>query len=384
MDIYSVFASGLGVGVALLLIVILLNGKVGSSPARIAFSGLMLAALAFFLHPLLSSPYTRWTMAIQTSAPAIFWITCHLIFSPRPRMFQWISWVALYSAIPPAIVNIGLAGQEIPPAVNVLAKKIPQVLEYVLILLAFKEINFDYGSDLIQSRRRLRVGLQVVVGVTLFGVILSFNYKIGGDCSRQVVMIIALLIIAVLVLENREEIFVNQPSESSLNAKIHQQLGYEHPITADDVAKIASSSEQFLELEMAVSEMQRPAEDNQKASENLSAEVNESLAKLQVLVSQGFYRQEQLTLKKLSKQIQIPEYKLRKLINGHLGYGNFNDYIRELRIAEANMRLINEPDTPISNIALDLGFRTLSSFNRAFRDINETTPTEYRKAHSHS
>ena len=231
MDIYSVFASGLGVGVTLLLIVILLNGKVGSSPARIAFSGLMLAALAFFLHPLLSSPYTRWTMAVQTSAPAIFWITCHLIFSPRPRMFQWISWVALYSAIPPAIVNIGLAGQEIPPAVNVLAKKIPQVLEYVLILLAFKEINFDYGSDLIQSRRRLRVGLQVVVGVTLFWVILSFNYKIGGDCSRQVVMIIALLIIAVLVLENREEIFVNQPSESSLNAKIHQQLGYEHPIT---------------------------------------------------------------------------------------------------------------------------------------------------------
>ena len=55
---------------------------------------------------------------------------------------------------------------------------------------------------------------------------------------------------------------------------------------------------------MAVSEMPRPAEDNQKASENLSAEVNESLAKLQVLVSQGFYRQEQLTLKKLSKQIQ--------------------------------------------------------------------------------
>ncbi|MGO1502014.1 MAG: helix-turn-helix domain-containing protein, partial [Marinobacter sp.] len=59
---------------------------------------------------------------------------------------------------------------------------------------------------------------------------------------------------------------------------------------------------------------------------------------------------------------------------------NFNDYINQLRIAEASKRLINAPDEPILNISLDVGYRTLSSFNRAFRDIMDTTPTAYRQA----
>ena len=42
-------------------------------------------------------------------------------------------------------------------------------------------------------------------------------------------------------------------------------------------------------------------------------------------------------------------------------------------------RLRNEPDTPVLNISLDVGYRTLSSFNRAFRDIQNATPTEYRQ-----
>ena len=68
------------------------------------------------------------------------------------------------------------------------------------------------------------------------------------------------------------------------------------------------------------------------------------------------------------------------MINQKLGYRNFNDYINQLRIAEAGARLIAEPDTPILNIALDVGYRTLSSFNRAFKEILEQTPTAYRQS----
>ena len=48
-------------------------------------------------------------------------------------------------------------------------------------------------------------------------------------------------------------------------------------------------------------------------------------------------------------------------------------------VADAAERLRNEPDTPVLNISLDVGYRTLSSFNRAFRDIQNTTPTEFRQ-----
>ena len=41
-----------------------------------------------------------------------------------------------------------------------------------------------------------------------------------------------------------------------------------------------------------------------------------------------------------------------------------------------------EPDTPIQNIALDVGYRTLSSFNRAFKEITDQTPTTFKQAKS--
>lgn len=53
---------------------------------------------------------------------------------------------------------------------------------------------------------------------------------------------------------------------------------------------------------------------------------------------------------------------MRSTINKALAYNNFNEYINVPRIGEAAERLIKEPDTPITNIALDVGYRTMSSF----------------------
>ncbi|WP_417501812.1 helix-turn-helix domain-containing protein [Marinobacter sp.] len=96
-------------------------------------------------------------------------------------------------------------------------------------------------------------------------------------------------------------------------------------------------------------------------------------------MQQGYYRTEHLTLKMLAERLELPEYRTRALINKQLGYRNFNDYINQLRIAEASKRLISDPETPVLNIALDVGYRTLSSFNRAFREIKQSTPTEFRR-----
>jgi len=63
-----------------------------------------------------------------------------------------------------------------------------------------------------------------------------------------------------------------------------------------------------------------------------------------------------------------------------LTYRNFNDYINHLRIAEAGERLIAEPETPVINIALVVGYRTLSSFNRAFKELFDQFPTAYHQS----
>ena len=85
----------------------------------------------------------------------------------------------------------------------------------------------------------------------------------------------------------------------------------------------------------------------------------------------------------LAKHLGIHEYKLRNLINGELNYRNFNDFLNHYRIQEVTHNLITEEfsSTPVLTLALESGFRSLSSFNKAFKSTHGITPTEYRKKH---
>ncbi len=91
-----------------------------------------------------------------------------------------------------------------------------------------------------------------------------------------------------------------------------------------------------------------------------------------------FYANHGATIGDLAQLLSIAEYKLRVMINQELGYQNFNQFLNEYRIEEASQRLINEPALPIISIALDIGFKSLSSFNKAFKDKHQQTPSEYR------
>jgi AraC family transcriptional regulator len=56
-------------------------------------------------------------------------------------------------------------------------------------------------------------------------------------------------------------------------------------------------------------------------------------------------------------------------------------YIRRKRICEAAVRL-RTARQPIADVALDVGFADLSTFNAAFRDIMGRTPSAYRQSRS--
>ena len=78
---------------------------------------------------------------------------------------------------------------------------------------------------------------------------------------------------------------------------------------------------------------------------------------------------------------QIPEYRLRRLINQRLGYRNFNVFLNEHRIDEAKAALADpsQAEVPVITIAMDAGFQSLGPFNRAFKATTGVTPTEYRR-----
>ena len=56
---------------------------------------------------------------------------------------------------------------------------------------------------------------------------------------------------------------------------------------------------------------------------------------------------------------------------------NFRDFLNRRRIDEACKRLKNRPETNLLALALDVGFNSKSSFNRAFRKFTGSTPSEY-------
>jgi AraC-like DNA-binding protein len=92
------------------------------------------------------------------------------------------------------------------------------------------------------------------------------------------------------------------------------------------------------------------------------------------------YTNHDLRIADLAAQLKVPEYQLRRTINRNLGHRNFNQFVNGYRVEAAARRLVDEPRIPVLTIALDVGFRSISSFNTAFRAQYGKTPTEYRKS----
>jgi AraC-like DNA-binding protein len=93
------------------------------------------------------------------------------------------------------------------------------------------------------------------------------------------------------------------------------------------------------------------------------------------------YRQDGLTIGTLAERLDLPEYRLRRLINQGLGYRNFNSFLNHYRIEDVKLALADPSQTavPVLTIAMDAGFSSLGPFNRAFKAETGQTPTEYRR-----
>lgn len=57
----------------------------------------------------------------------------------------------------------------------------------------------------------------------------------------------------------------------------------------------------------------------------------------------------------------------------------FADWLRRLRIAKA-MELLKHPDQSMNEIAANVGFSSLGSFQSAFRKHTKTTPGKFRQS----
>jgi AraC-like DNA-binding protein len=104
-------------------------------------------------------------------------------------------------------------------------------------------------------------------------------------------------------------------------------------------------------------------------------------AAFQRAMREQIYHEAGLTIASLAGRLDIPEYRLRRLINSKLGYRNFNHMLHAYRVAEASAALADPAQRrlPILTIALSVGYQSINPFNRAFRDLKGTTPSAFRQ-----
>lgn len=107
-----------------------------------------------------------------------------------------------------------------------------------------------------------------------------------------------------------------------------------------------------------------------------------ALSRLEVLMKgERLYVDPELSLPTLAERLELSTHQLSELMNVRLGKG-FSRYLREQRVAAARIALCEEPSASVLSIGLCVGFTSQSNFYEAFREIEGTTPGQYRKLHA--
>jgi len=88
------------------------------------------------------------------------------------------------------------------------------------------------------------------------------------------------------------------------------------------------------------------------------------------------HQTEELSLTQVAKAVNMSSYYFCKMFKKIAGI-NFTDYVSRVRIEKSKNLLLN-PNLRVSEIAFDVGFQSLTHFNRVFKKILNESPTEYR------
>ncbi|MFZ6777518.1 helix-turn-helix domain-containing protein [Undibacterium sp. Ji83W] len=287
-------------------------------------------------------------VAISVANAVLFWVFVQALFDDdyilRPwQVLVWFA-VAALSALNCAVVA-GSATVIAPLTVGV-QRAIPLMFAILAALAAAK----NWRTDLVEQRRRLRAF--IVIAGSIYTVLLliarlsSPQGRLAGGTAMADVLVL-LLIIAVVTFRMLKLGHLDLFPLPAVSPKEQAVLpAHPLPVIAPDTGE-----------DKLVIALQKLMQDERH------------------------YRSEDLTLASLAGKMQIPEYRLRKLINQQLGYRNFNAYINAFRLDEARAALSDpaQRDLPVLTIALTSGFQSIGPFNRAFKAATGLTPTEYRK-----
>lgn len=89
------------------------------------------------------------------------------------------------------------------------------------------------------------------------------------------------------------------------------------------------------------------------------------------------HQTEHLSLSQVARAVNMSSFYFCKLFKKATGI-NFTDYVSRVRVERAKNLLLN-PNVRITEVAYEVGFQSLTHFNRVFRKVEGESPTSYRQ-----
>ena len=340
----ATFALSAAAAVAILLRPVRHEAK-GAAAFAVAGIGAFMVASAPGAHAALglgAFAFNAWCLA----TPMAVWMLARTLFGEAGRPS------AGHLAIGGALVAMTLAGDYGRHRLGLLAP-MPDVAHLLLLagraaaiaLLAaalWQAIAY-WRADLVEQRRRLRAAFVVVVG-TIFVASAGAEFAFGGRGAPLAFLVpahAALLVLAFVLLQ----LVARGGVEALVPPEPRREAAAPLAVVRNDGAEAA-----------------------------LARRVVDAMA------SERLWKRERLGIAGLADALATQEYLLRRAINRHLGYRNFNEFLHDYRLREAATRLADpaEEHLPVLSIALDCGYGSIGPFNRAFKARFGVTPTQYR------
>ncbi|MDR6763039.1 AraC-like DNA-binding protein [Flavobacterium sp. 2755] len=96
-----------------------------------------------------------------------------------------------------------------------------------------------------------------------------------------------------------------------------------------------------------------------------------------IMNDKSLYKNPNLNLQDLSKEINISSHQLSQFLNNNLGK-NFTSFVNEFRINEACRIITSKDKLTLESVGYDVGFNSKSTFFAAFKKHTGTTPLNYQ------
>lgn len=309
--------------------------------ARVAMAMNLTIIAYLFAHQL--SPYGAARLpfvlsdALSVMVPGLFWLFARLWFDDQQRI-GWRSWllVAAFGLLPVIQIALIAATGQTDFAIWVLVRIGMFGFALAGMWIAWR----GRASDLIEARRGFRLAVVGAIGGFILLVIFieMFHSRDRSGDPWRTVTLAAILVVTFIVSVGLYRF---------RSAELFAAPGV--PERADRPAPPVDPSPLALRLRV-------------------------------VMAEERAYRAEGFSISALAARLGEPEYRVRRAINGEMGFRNFTAFLNSFRLDEIRGALADpaQREVPILTIALDAGFGSLGPFNRAFRDAEDRTPSEYR------